>query len=66
MTSGKRIGSNSRVRVCAGVRDWEVRVSDEDRNVRLYGQFSAPVKQSSKSKEEEEKERCRDLRILDW
>lgn len=45
----RRNGSNSAVRVCARVRDCEVRDSD--------GQFSTPLKESSKpSKEEEERQ----------
>lgn len=57
LTNGKKFGSNFRVSVCARVKDCEIRVSEGDENLRLYGQFSAPVKQSSKpSKEEEEKQ----------
>lgn len=56
-TNEKKFGLNFRVRVCARVKDCEVRVSEGDQNLRLYGLFSAPVKQSSKpSKEEEEKQ----------
>lgn len=56
LPNSKRFVSNSRVTVRAKVKEREVRVSGGDQNVRLYGQFSAPVKQgtSKPSKEEEE------------
>ncbi|KAM6600933.1 hypothetical protein CsatA_020542 [Cannabis sativa] len=56
LTTSKRFVS--RITVCAKVREFEVRVSERNQNVSLYGQFSAPVKQGSKpSKEEEEKQK---------
>ncbi|PON49618.1 NTF2-like domain containing protein [Parasponia andersonii] len=58
-TNDKRFGFNSRVTVRARVEECEVRVSEGDhQNVRLYGQFSAPVKKqgSKPSKEEEDKQ----------
>lgn len=59
VTNNEKFGSKSRstVRVCSGIKDSLVRTSELDRNVRSYGQFSAPVKQDSKpSKEDEEKQ----------
>ncbi|CAN6568247.1 hypothetical protein ACFX13_000838 [Malus domestica] len=57
-TNIDKFGFGSRVRVSSKVRDCTVRVSEFDQNVRLYGQFSAPVKRggSKPSKEEEEKQ----------
>ena len=46
----------SRAKVRVGVKDIDATVSGLNQSMRLYGQFSAPVKQGSKpSKEEEEK-----------
>ncbi|CAK7348795.1 unnamed protein product [Dovyalis caffra] len=48
---------NVRVRARNDVKDCEARVSGLNQNGRLYGQFSAPVKQETKiTKEEEEKQ----------
>ncbi|BFG22079.1 hypothetical protein CerSpe_083530 [Prunus speciosa] len=59
LTNNEKFGVKSRatVRVCSRVKDCTVKMSELDQNVRLYGQFSAPVKRGSKpSKEEEEKQ----------
>ena len=47
----------SRAKVRVGLKDIGARVSGLNQSLRLYGQFSAPVKRGSKpSKEEEEKQ----------
>ncbi|KAL4313544.1 hypothetical protein GQ457_01G050640 [Hibiscus cannabinus] len=52
---GQKVWSRANVRV--GVKDIGSTVSDLSQSLRLYGQFSAPVKQGSKpTKEEEEKQ----------
>ncbi|KAL5572025.1 hypothetical protein UlMin_021622 [Ulmus minor] len=54
LTCDKKVGCNARV--SSRVEDCEVGVSEGDRNARLYGQFSAPVKQGSKPSKEEDKQ----------
>lgn len=55
--TNEKVGSNARVRVFCSSKECQVLVSECDQNVKLYGQFSAPVKHGSKpSKEEEEKQ----------
>lgn len=57
VANNRKLRSNARIGVLSELDDCRIRVSDWDQNLRLYGQFSAPVKPGSKlSKEEEEKQ----------
>lgn len=57
LRNDERVGYRTKVRTKVGIKDGEFRVSGRNQNVRLYGQFSAPVKEETKqSKEEKEKQ----------
>lgn len=48
-----REGSKARVKICSKIKDVESRVTNLGNDVRFYGQFSAPVKESKEEKEKQ-------------